>query len=212
MSTKLTEKQVSDYRQMCYELRSWVDDAPQMAAHLKRIRDERLYRGDHKSFEDFCQAELGYTSRWARQIIQSAETIEELSGTMVPDQLPSNERQVRELARLPAGKRAEVWQEVLEDGEPTSAKVKEKVRQHVESAKAKPAKISGGVTFDTAEIEAAAAAAKAPKSGKPSISTGQRREAMGLVSKLIRTLDAMGQGGQLDAHTDAIIKWIKEAN
>lgn len=69
---------------------------------LLTIRDNRLYRATHNTFEDYCEQRWGLSGRRANQLIGAYEVTEEL-GTMVPKtpeiQAP-NERQARELAPL----------------------------------------------------------------------------------------------------------------
>lgn len=77
---------------------------------LIEIRDRRLYPETHGTFENYCQGRWGFTRRRAYQLIQAAETVGQLS-TTVHTPLPSTERQVRELARIPdADARARVWE------------------------------------------------------------------------------------------------------
>ena len=92
---------------------------------LLAIRDERLYRQTHATFEDYCRERWGMSDRRARQLMSAAE----VTGTVVPAGLPapSNEAQARELARVPEPDRADVWQRAVEQtgGKPTAAAVRE---------------------------------------------------------------------------------------
>jgi phage N-6-adenine-methyltransferase len=65
---------------------------------LITIRDGRLYRASHGTFEAYCSQRWGMTRRYANLLIDSSETIAVL-GTMVPN-LPDSERQVRPLTPL----------------------------------------------------------------------------------------------------------------
>jgi VRR-NUC domain len=88
---------------------------------LMEIRDGRLYRAEHGTFEGYCQERWGFTDRRARQLIDAAQI-----GTMVP---LSNERQARELVPLldQPGQLREVVAEVGE--QPTAAKVRSAVEK-----------------------------------------------------------------------------------
>lgn len=92
---------------------------------LADIRDRRLYRAEHGTFEDYCQQRWQMSRRRAYQMIEAADAV----GTMVHTELPppSNERQARELSRVPEPERADVWRETVErtDGKPTAAAVRE---------------------------------------------------------------------------------------
>jgi hypothetical protein len=67
-------------------LQTFVD----VGESLLTIRDDRLYRATHGTFEDYCHARWGFTDRRARQIMAAAEI-----GTIVP---VANEGQARALA------------------------------------------------------------------------------------------------------------------
>ena len=89
---------------------------------LLAIRDKRLYRESHATFEDYCRERWGFTDRRARQLMEASEI-----GTVVP---VGNEAQARELAPLRDDPEAlaEAWEEASSDGQPTAEKVREAVR------------------------------------------------------------------------------------
>jgi hypothetical protein len=80
---------------------------------LLAIRDGRLCRDEYATFEDYCRERWGSNRAHAYRLIEAAATVAELSpiGDTPP---PTNEAQARELARIPQGQRAEVWQRVTE--------------------------------------------------------------------------------------------------
>ena len=96
---------------------------------LATIRDERLYRDEHATFESFVLARWGITARRARQLMASAEVVASLpSGTAVP----LTERHAREL--MPLRDRPELMAEAigiaeaLTDGRVTGDAIAEAVR------------------------------------------------------------------------------------
>lgn len=98
---------------------------------LLEIRDSRLYRESHKTFEDYCQERWGWTRQHANRHIAAARTVEILEPT---GSIPTDERQARELAPLrdEPEQMAEAWQEaqVLAEAKArpvTAADVKEAV-------------------------------------------------------------------------------------
>ncbi|MCC6192099.1 MAG: hypothetical protein IT318_23970 [Anaerolineales bacterium] len=95
---------------------------------LLRIRDGRLYRASHKTFEEYTQERWGMTRRRANQLIGAAETVGNL-GTTVPI-LPDAERQVRPMAQLAAEQQQAAWDEATRraNGQPTAAIVEQVVR------------------------------------------------------------------------------------
>ena len=81
---------------------------------LMEIRDSRLYRQSHPSFESYVQSVLALTRPRAYQLIDSAQVMRDLSTIVDISALPKNEGQTRELCRwkTPA-ERAEKWKTVL---------------------------------------------------------------------------------------------------
>lgn len=87
---------------------------------LLAIRDQRLYRAGHGTFEDYCQQRWGFSRIRAHQLIEAAGTALTIVNSGLP--APSNEGQARMLAHIPSPQRAEVWRETLErtEGKPTA--------------------------------------------------------------------------------------------
>ena len=110
----------------------------EVGAAIRLIRDKRLYRTTHSTFEDYCQDRWDWSRQRASQLIVAADVVAELS--TVVDTPPTNERQARELGRVPQEKRAEVWETAVKsapvkNGEPAVT------AQHVRAA----ANASGGI-------------------------------------------------------------------
>lgn len=97
---------------------------------LREIRDSRLYRDQHKSFDDYCRQRWGWSRISAHRHIEAAEVV----AVLPVGNKPANERQARELAPLreQPEQMAEAWQEASADGEPTAAKVKEAVSRRID--------------------------------------------------------------------------------
>lgn len=99
---------------------------------LLTIRDNRLYRAGHRTFEDYCRQRWGVVASRARQLIGAAETVKALES--VTDVTPVNEAQARELAPLrdDPERMAAAWQETVErsNGRPTAAVAREVVREY----------------------------------------------------------------------------------
>ena len=66
---------------------------------LKELRDRRLYRSTHKTFEEYCRARFGYGRDAAYLKIGAAEVYENLDQIMPTNcrqiPLPTNEYQLR---------------------------------------------------------------------------------------------------------------------
>lgn len=96
---------------------------------LARIRDRRLYRASHDSFEAYCIERWDMSRPAAYRAIDAAQVVGNLSpmGDIVP--MPTNERQIRPLAGLEPDEQREVWQESVSraGGLPTGRQVEETV-------------------------------------------------------------------------------------
>ena len=90
-----------------------------VADALQRIRDGRLYRASHDTFEQYCREKWGWSRQRASQYIQAAE----VSRALPPEcqQLLTNEGSSRALGQVEPAKRAEVLTEAAQSG-PVTAK------------------------------------------------------------------------------------------
>ncbi|PSB44104.1 hypothetical protein C7B80_21765 [Cyanosarcina cf. burmensis CCALA 770] len=123
---------------------------------LKQLRDRRLYRSTHKTFEEYAKDRFGYNRAHAYRLIQAAGVIENLSpnGRQIDEMspigrhlLPKSERLCRELAKLPSTAQPIVWERVLEvsgDAAPTASVV----RSIVEQLKQKPRLLASDYCFE----------------------------------------------------------------
>jgi len=101
---------------------------------LAEIRDSKLYRETHKTFQAYCKERWSMARSRAYQLIEAAVVVENLSTTVdkTDDMFPPvNEAQVRELSRVAPEKQPEVWREASKNGTPTAAKVTEAAKKVV---------------------------------------------------------------------------------
>lgn len=114
---------------------------------LLTIRDQRLYRQDHGTFEDYCAARWNIARRTAYQLMEAAVIVDDVRNcaqdgvSPIGDILPTNEAQARPLAALPSDQRAAAWQEAVEtapEGKVTAAHVAATVRDIQRTAPAAP--------------------------------------------------------------------------
>lgn len=106
---------------------------------LAEIRDSRLYREGFPTFEDYCQSKWGWSRVRAHQLIEAANTVEEMCPTghktdlltiVNKPELPqvANEGQARELAKIKDPEvRAEVWAYATESAEKAKVAVTAKI-------------------------------------------------------------------------------------
>jgi hypothetical protein len=124
---------------------------------LATIRDNRLYRADHETFEAYCQERWNIKRSYAYSLMSAADVVSAIADTGLP--APANEGQARELARVPEPERSDVWREVQDrtEGKPTAAAIAE-VRREREQPQDSPT---------GADVFASSAATRPDRSGSP---------------------------------------------
>lgn len=90
---------------------------------MLRIRNERLYRAEFGTFQEYCEARWHMSPRHAHRMIEAAEVAGNV--TNWSQTAPSNESQIRPLARLEPARQREAWQSAVEhsNGKPTAKDV-----------------------------------------------------------------------------------------
>lgn len=109
-------------------LQTFVD----VGVALREIRDSRLYRATHDTFEDYCQERWGWARRYAYYMIDAATAAQNVHNCA---QIagPANEAQARPLTRLEPDQQREAWREAVEtapDGKVTGAHVERVVERY----------------------------------------------------------------------------------
>lgn len=89
-------------------LRTFVD----VGTALLEIRDEKLYRKDHDTFEDYCRGRWNMSRIHAHRMIEAAGVTNNL--LPIGNILPANESQARPLTQLEPDQQREAWQKVIE--------------------------------------------------------------------------------------------------
>lgn len=154
---------------------------------LAEIRDSRLYKGTHDTFEDYCRERWGFSRQRAQQFTAAAELATTMVDTGLPE--PTNERQTRALAAVPEPERAEVWREAVDrtDGKPTAKVVSEIAKERTapetpEPATATTAPVAGsGTTSPDPELatepepERHLSVVPAPESERPALTPKQQQ-------------------------------------
>lgn len=92
---------------------------------LAEVRDGRLYRESHATFEGYCQARWHFTGRRAYQLMEAADVCTTVQAEGAPPL--ANEAQARALAAAPAEERADVMAAVAEKGKPTAAAITDEI-------------------------------------------------------------------------------------
>lgn len=99
---------------------------------LITIRENRLYRATHATFEEYCEQRWKIDGSYGRRLMSAATTMVNLAETVpIGTVLPENEAQARPLSALPADKQTEAWKKSVEtapDGTVTAKHVHEVVQ------------------------------------------------------------------------------------
>ncbi|NDJ26295.1 hypothetical protein GS682_33025 [Nostoc sp. B(2019)] len=108
---------------------------------LTELRDRRLYRSTHRTFEEYCKDRFAYSRRQPYLLMDAATVFDNLEQKC--DQfdhiLPTAEGQVRPLTKLEPQSQQEVWQQAVEEAGgkvPTGRIVKDVVQRILERTKA----------------------------------------------------------------------------
>lgn len=120
----------------------------QVGDALLKIRDRRLYRVSHQTFEHYCRGRWGMSKVHASRLIDAADVVADLvpMGTKNPDggvenadpaPLPTSERVVRELKKAEPQERAETWKEAVATAPKDTAGKPKVTAKHVEKVVAK---------------------------------------------------------------------------
>lgn len=100
---------------------------------LRELRDRKLYRSTHKTFEQYCRDRFGFERRHSYRLIEAAGVVENLKDFCVQfgHILPANESQCRFLSGLEQELQVQAWGELVEESGgkcPTGKAVKVKAR------------------------------------------------------------------------------------
>ncbi|WP_317111087.1 hypothetical protein [Chroococcidiopsis sp. SAG 2025] len=61
---------------------------------LRELKQKKLYRSTHKTFEDYCAQRFGFSRRHPYRLIEAASVFENLCPIGTQNDLPTNERQI----------------------------------------------------------------------------------------------------------------------
>jgi hypothetical protein len=141
---ELTEQEQSDRLHLERKVERAFFEAGKALAEL---RDRRLYRSTHKTFEEYCRERFSYTYRHVNYLIAGCLIVDNIKmgtnssqnksqdemGTNSSQILPTSEVQVRPLAKLEPQQQQEVWQQAVEQagGKVPSGRIVKNVVQRI---------------------------------------------------------------------------------
>lgn len=113
---------------------------------LAAIRDRRLYRETHETFETYCRERWKFSKTHANRLISGAAATDRLGDIEVQ---PTAESQVRPLTGLPPDQAAKAWTRAVEvsGGRPTADDVRNAVREAVGKTKEQTRQTTRSVVF-----------------------------------------------------------------
>jgi hypothetical protein len=143
---------------------------------LLEIRESRLYRESHATFEDYCRARWGFSRQWAHELIQAS------SVSSMLDVAPTSVRQAAELSPLrdePEQMR-EAWQtaQTAGNGKPTATIVRQAVADVVQRN-------------ETARRQFLDSPAP-PPTERPTYADGDWQALIGAAHRLLREIPSLG--------------------
>lgn len=103
---------------------------------LATIREARLYRETHATFEDYCRERWGWERRRAYQLIEAADVVQKIAQLGAPE--PVNDSQARELVGLPAEEAAHIMRAAVETGQTITARIIRETRVQITQPKETP--------------------------------------------------------------------------
>ncbi|MBD2248978.1 hypothetical protein [Nostoc sp. FACHB-888] len=130
--TELTQEEQSDRLHLERKVERAFFEAGKALAEL---RDRRLYRSSHRTFEDYCRDRFGHSRRQSYLLMDAAVVFDNL--VEICDQfdhiLPTAEGQVRPMTKLEPQEQQEVWVKAMEQagGKVPPARIVKNVVQQI---------------------------------------------------------------------------------
>jgi len=131
----LTLQEITQLKQCEIRIELGINVFMEVGDALLSIRDNRLYRATHSTFEEYCQERWGIERRRAYQLISAAQVIRNVQDDMSVNRGSHSvisERQVRPLTGLDPTTQRDIWAQVLKEnpeGGITGPKVQEVVNR-----------------------------------------------------------------------------------
>jgi hypothetical protein len=119
----LSAEEIIDLEKCEKTIQAGLTSFIEVGSALLAIRDQRLYRAEFLSFDEYCQTRWSLTKSYAHRLI----TATQVAAEVVPiGTTPTAESQVRPLKAVAPEDRPKVWQEAVEatGGKPTAKAVK----------------------------------------------------------------------------------------
>lgn len=140
MSNKLSKTEAKQLEDLEAVIEVGVASFIEVGRALATINEQALYRLTHTTFAEYVADRWGMIKSQAYRYITASEVVDRLKCkdgqevSPIGDKLPTNESQVRELAKLPPEEQADAWEEVVQTtATPTAQVVKAVVEKRQEA-------------------------------------------------------------------------------
>jgi hypothetical protein len=134
MENCLTREEKTDLQHLCKVVENGLGKFLEVGKALLQISTKKLYRESHKTFESFVSDRWGISRSYAHRMIEAAEIREELlpigQRLEIADEI-TNERQLRELAKVGTEALPEIVEKIAEKCEAEGCKPTAKVIKSV---------------------------------------------------------------------------------
>ena len=132
MTNELTTTETQQLAALEATIEAGLNTFVDVGQALLAIRDQRLYRANHPTFDDYCRRRWGINRAHGYRLIEAAQVVSSLQMSPIGDThgVPANEAQARPLAALPSDRQALAWQRAVEtapEGKITAAHVQQVV-------------------------------------------------------------------------------------
>ena len=131
LSTKLSFPEQQELTRQEIIIKTGLLNFFEVGFALWQIKEKRLYRETHDTFEDYCRERWDFEWAHAYRLIESAKTFDNLSPIGdIPK--PETESQARPLTKLPPKEQAPAWKLAVEtapEGKITARHVEKTVRE-----------------------------------------------------------------------------------
>ncbi|MCC5603817.1 hypothetical protein LC586_32765 [Nostoc sp. CHAB 5714] len=113
--SELTEEEQRDRLHLERRVERAVFEAGKALAEL---RDRRLYRSTHRTFEEYCRDRFGHSRRQSYLLMDASVVFDNLVEIcdQIDHKLPTAEGQVRPMTKLEPQEQQEVWLKAVELG------------------------------------------------------------------------------------------------
>ncbi len=144
-----------ELRMLEVKIKIGFDNLLEMGRAFKIISDKKLYILEgFATMQDYCQKKWARSYSRIHRIIQAGEITENVAHGQQMGLTPKNERQTRELAKVPKSKQAEVWDKAVTNAggtQPTASDIKAVVDSKLDTSKV--AKLANVIKDSKPEIE-----------------------------------------------------------